>query len=142
MDGSNEASDARKSGRSSEEGGGGQPADTGVARQSDNQDGDEDGRPVSADIDKEKANSRGLLARAKGQRAYTIATGGSNELITAHRNDQITDAEAEEVAVALNAPGNTALQAAGLKALINGSKAIEAVNVMKAVMSVDQNADE
>tara|TARA_B110000503_G_scaffold56138_1_gene90035 strand:+ start:248 stop:583 length:336 start_codon:yes stop_codon:yes gene_type:complete len=111
-----------------------------VARQSDNQDGDEDGRPVSADIDKEKANSRGLLARAKGQRAYAIATGGSNELITAHRNDQITDAEAE--AVALNAPGNTALQAAGLKALINGSKAIEAVNVMKAVMSVDQNADE
>ena len=113
-----------------------------MARQSDNQDGDEDGRPVSADIDKEKANSRGLLGRAMGKRAYAIATDGSEELITAHRNDQITDAEAEAVAVALNAPGNTALQAAGLKALINGSKAIEAVNVMKAVMSVDQNADE
>ncbi len=117
-----------------------------MARQSDNQDGDEDGRPVSADIDKREANLRGLLSRSKGRRAYAIATDGSEELITAHRNDQITDAEAEAVAVAvavaLNAPGNTALQAAGLKALINGSKAIEAVNVMKAVMSVDQNADE
>ena len=115
-----------------------------MARQSDNQDGDEDGRPVSADIDKREANLRGLLSRSKGRRAYAIATDGSEELITAHRNDQITDAEAEAVAVAvaLNAPGNTALQAAGLKALKNGSKAIEAVNVMKAVMSVDQNADE
>ena len=87
---------------------------------------------------KEEANSRGLLARATGKRAYAIATGGSDELITAHRNDQITDAEAE--AVALNAPGNTALQAAGLKALIDGSKAIEAVNVMKAIEAVDPNA--
>ena len=89
-------------------------------------------------ITKEEAVSRGLLDRATGKRAYAIATDGSEELITAHRNDQITDTEAE--AVALNAPGNTALQAAGLKALINGSKAIEAVNVMKAVMSVDPNA--
>ena len=89
-------------------------------------------------ITKEEAVSRGLLGRATGKRAYAISTDGSEELITAHRNDQITDAEAE--AVALNAPGNTALQAAGLKALINGSKAIDAVNVMKAVMAVDQNA--
>ncbi|MBU98567.1 MAG: hypothetical protein CL429_05670, partial [Acidimicrobiaceae bacterium] len=89
-------------------------------------------------ITKEEANLRGLLSRSKGRRAYAIANSGSDELITAHRNDQITDAEAE--AVALNAPGNSALQAAGLKALINGSKAIDAVNVMKAVLSVDPNA--
>lgn len=68
-------------------------------------------------ITKEEAFSRGLLGRAKGKRAYAIATGGSDELITAHRNDTITDAEAE--AVSQNAPGNSALQAAGLKALIN-----------------------
>lgn len=89
-------------------------------------------------ITKEEALSRGLLARATGKRAYAIATDGSEELITAHRNDQITDAEAE--AVALNAPGNTTLQAAGLKALINGSKAIDAVNVMKAIEALDPNA--
>ena len=89
-------------------------------------------------ITKEEAVSRGLLGRATGKRAYAIATDGSEELITAHRNDQITDAEAE--AVALNAPGNTALQAAGLKALIDGSKAIEAVNVMKAIEAVGPNA--
>ena len=46
-------------------------------------------------ITKEEALSRGLLGRAKGKRAYAIVTGGSDELITAHRNDQITNAEAE-----------------------------------------------
>ena len=46
-------------------------------------------------ITKEEANLRGLLSRSKGQRTYTIANSGSDELIAAHRNDQITDSEAE-----------------------------------------------
>jgi hypothetical protein len=41
-------------------------------------------------IDRETANAKGLLARATGKRAYAIATDGSDELITAHRNDTIT----------------------------------------------------
>jgi hypothetical protein len=39
---------------------------------------------------KKEANLRGLLSKSKGRRAYTIATDGSDELITAHRNDTIT----------------------------------------------------
>jgi hypothetical protein len=46
-------------------------------------------------ITKEEAERRGLLARTKGQRSYAIAANGSDELITAHRNGTITDAEAE-----------------------------------------------
>jgi hypothetical protein len=46
-------------------------------------------------ITKEEANLRGLLSRSKGRRAYTIANSGSDELVTAHRNGTITDAEAE-----------------------------------------------
>jgi hypothetical protein len=86
-----------------------------------------------SEISKEEADSRGLLGRAKGQRAFEIADAGSPELVTAHRNDQVTDAQA--YAISLNAPSDSAVQAVGIKAAMDGKSTIDLVNLMKAVIS-------
>ncbi|NOS39094.1 hypothetical protein GTW72_14150, partial [Staphylococcus aureus] len=63
---------------------------------------------------KQEAESQGILARQTGKRAFTIATEGSDALITSHRNDQLTDEAATRIAEA--APRNEKLQAVGIKA--------------------------
>ena len=49
---------------------------------------------------RQAADARGLLARATGQRAYTIARQGTPELIAAHRADTVSDEAAYKIAQA------------------------------------------
>jgi hypothetical protein len=85
-------------------------------------------------IDRETAESRGLLARATGKRSFTIATQGSDELITAVRADQIGDEAA--FYVALNAPNDSRLQAVGINAINDGKSMNTAINMMQAVKAL------
>lgn len=80
---------------------------------------------------KQEAESQGILARQTGKRAFTIATEGSNSLVTAHRNDQLTDEAATRIAE--SAPRNEKLQAVGIKAIQDGKTIAVAENMVKAV---------
>lgn len=92
-----------------------------------------------AGIDRDTAESKGLLARATGKRSFTIATQGSDELIAAVRNDQIGDEAAYYVA--LNAPNDARLQSVGLKAIADGKSMNMAVNTMQAVKALAGESD-
>ena len=83
---------------------------------------------------KQEAESQGLLARQTGKRAFSIATEGSDALVTAHRNDQVTDEAATRIAEA--APRNESLQAVGIKAIQEGKTITVAENLVKAVKSM------
>jgi hypothetical protein len=90
-------------------------------------------------LDRETANARGLLARAPGKRAFSIANDGSDELITGVRADQIPDEAA--YLIAINAPGDARLQSVGIKAIADGKSAATAVNMMQAVRALAGEAD-
>lgn len=81
-----------------------------------------------------EAESRGLLARETGKRAYTIAHGGTESLLAVHRADQLSDDAAYRISSA--APGNERLQAVGIKAVQDGKSAAHAVNLMQAIGSL------
>ena len=85
-------------------------------------------------LTEEAALAEGILARATGRGAFTIATEGSDALITAHRNNRLSDEAAAGIAHA--APGNERLQAVGIKAKADGKSNAEAVNMVKAVRSM------
>ena len=85
-------------------------------------------------ITPQDAESRGLLARATGKRAFTVASQGSDELIAAVRNDQVPDEAA--YFIALNAPNDSRLQGVGLQAVMDGKSANIAVNTMQAVKAL------
>ena len=85
-------------------------------------------------IDRETADSRGLLARATGKRSFTIANQGSDELVAAVRGDQIGDEAAYYIA--LNAPSDPRLQGVGIKAVMDGKSMNTAVNTMQAVKAL------
>ena len=90
---------------------------------------------------KTEAESQGILARQTGKRAFTIATEGSDALITSHRNDQLTDEAATRIAEA--APRNEKLQAVGIKALQDGKSIAVAENMVKAVKTMtDETAQQ
>ena len=67
-------------------------------------------------IDRLAAEERGLLARAPGRSGWAIGRDGSDSLFTLHANQKISDAAAAAIATA--APGNEALQAVGMKAVL------------------------
>lgn len=81
-----------------------------------------------------EAESRGLLARATGRRAYAIASKGDAELVAAHRAGQVTDEQAVQIAQA--APNDQALQTLGMQRLQQGDTLTKAVNVMRAAKSI------
>jgi phospholipid N-methyltransferase len=83
---------------------------------------------------KQEAESQGILARQTGKRAFSIATQGSDALVTAHRNDQVSDEAATRIAEA--APRNESLQAVGIKAIQEGKTITVAENLVKAVKSM------
>lgn len=83
---------------------------------------------------KQEAESQGILARQTGKRAFSIATQGSDALVTAHRNDQVSDEAATRIAEA--APRNESLQAVGIKAIQEGKTIAVAENLVKAVKSM------
>lgn len=85
-------------------------------------------------ITRQEAESRGLLARSTGKRAFTIASEGTSELIAAHQADQITDEAA--VAIAQAAPNNEALQNLGMKLVLEGTSIQNAANMMRAATGV------
>ena len=82
-------------------------------------------------IGRATAEQRGLLARAIGKRAFTIANDGSPDLIAAHRAGTITDEAA--VAIAGAAPGDGSLQAVGIRAVLDGKTIGQAANTVRAV---------
>lgn len=83
---------------------------------------------------RQEAESRGLLARATGKRAYTIARSGTPELIAAHRVEAIKDEAA--VAIAQAAPNDKRLQALGMKMVQAGKPIHAAANSMRAVKAM------
>ncbi len=80
------------------------------------------------------AESRGLLARSKGRRAYAIASQGGGELIAAHRAGELSDEAAYQIAEA--APGDGRLQAVAMKQIQDGKTIANAVNTMRAVQAI------
>lgn len=85
-------------------------------------------------ISTQEAESRGLLARPTGRRAYDLANSGSPELIAAHRTDLLSDEAA--VRISTIAPGDARLQAVGIKAVQDGKSAANAANLMLAVKTM------
>jgi len=82
-------------------------------------------------ISKEKAESLGLLSRAKGRAGFSIANAGCAELFSAHCFGELSDKAAKAIAEA--APGNAAMQAAGIKAVIDGRGVRYAKNLVLAM---------
>jgi len=82
-------------------------------------------------LDRATAEQRGLLARSTGKRAYAIANDGSPELIAAHRAGAVGDEAA--VAIAGAAPGDSRLQAVGIRAVQDGKTIAQAANTVRAV---------
>ena len=87
-------------------------------------------------ISETEASKRGLLGRSPGKPAFAIAKNGSEELVGAHRADIINDAGAAAIANA--APGDSRLQAVGIKAIQEGKSPLAAVNIIKAVQEVSK----
>lgn len=87
-----------------------------------------------SEISQEEADKRGLLARSIGQRAFTIASKGSEELKTLHRNEIISDQAAADIASI--APNNGAMQAVGLRVLQEHKPLNNALNTIRAVMAL------
>jgi len=83
---------------------------------------------------REEAESSGVLARSTGQRAYSIATNGSSDLIAAHRADVLTDEAATRIAN--SAPKEDSVQALGMKLIQEGKSINNAVNMMQAVKAI------
>jgi hypothetical protein len=90
-------------------------------------------------LPQDEAESRGLLARSVGKRAFTIANEGSEELITALRNEAITDEGA--FVIAKNAPNDGRLQAVGIQAIQKGLGIGAAANKMQALKALAGEAD-
>jgi hypothetical protein len=90
-------------------------------------------------LDQDTAESRGLLARSTGKRAFTISNQGSDELIAGVRSDKVGDEAA--YLIALNAPNDSRLQSVGIKAIQEGKSASAAVNLMQAVKALAQESD-
>jgi hypothetical protein len=88
-------------------------------------------------IPEEEASARGLLGRAPGKPAFAIAKNGSEELVAAHRADIVSDAGAAAIANA--APGDSRLQAVGIKAIQEGKSPLAAVNLIKAVQTISKD---
>ena len=82
----------------------------------------------------QEAESSGVLARSTGQRAYSIATNGSSDLIAAHRADVLTDEAATRIAS--TAPKEASVQALGMKLIQEGKSITNAVNMMQAVKAI------
>jgi len=90
----------------------------------------------SIPVERSEATQRGLLQTAVGRDAYTIANAGSNELIASHNASQLTDQAATQIAQA--APKNGALQAVGMRMVMDGKSITQAVNTMAAVKLMQQ----
>lgn len=85
-------------------------------------------------LTKEEADAQGILARSTGQRAYSIATQGSDALVAAHASGELSDQAAAKIADA--APGNESLQAVGIKAIQDGKSIAIAENLVKALQTL------
>lgn len=83
---------------------------------------------------REEAESSGVLARATGKRAFSIATNGVSDLIASHRADLISDEAATQIAE--TAPQDAALQNLGMKAVMDGKSITNSINLMQAVKSM------
>jgi len=84
-------------------------------------------------LPKEDYESRGLLGRATGKRAYSVATEGTDELVSALNADKITGDDAYKISSA--APNDPRLQNLGLK-LAQTQKIQDVVNQVLAAKSM------
>ena len=90
-------------------------------------------------IDRDTADARGLLAREKGKRAFEVADSGADEVVAAHSNGQITDAQA--YTIAQTAPKDSRIQSVGLRAAGEGKTLADIANLMRAVQMTDTGAE-
>lgn len=84
-------------------------------------------------LQKEDYESRGLLDGKTGQRAYSVSTQGSDELVSALNADRITDEAAHKIVS--SAPGDARLQALGLK-LYDQKPLSQVVNIIEAAKTI------
>lgn len=91
-----------------------------------------------AGIENTEAESRGLLARAAQRQGWAIGTQASPAVFDLHQNGKLTDAQA--AALASTAPGNEALQRAGIAAMNRGTPIDVTVNLLKALALEAGNA--
>jgi hypothetical protein len=79
-------------------------------------------------LTEEEARARGLLDRAKGEAAWSLARLASNDLKALYRAGKIQEREA--VAIASAAPGDVGTQAIGIKSALAGKSAAFIRNLM------------
>lgn len=82
-------------------------------------------------LTKEDALARGLLGRSKGQAGFEIAHSASPEVFAAHRANLLSDQAA--LSIAITSPGNSPVQAVGLKLVNEGKSILLATNTMRSV---------
>lgn len=85
----------------------------------------------STGVSESDANSAGLLGRAKGRIGYAIARDASPDVFAAHSAGHLTSDAALSISQA--APGNSAVQAVGLKLVNEGKSILFATNMMRAL---------
>lgn len=95
----------------------------------------------SSEMDRETADARGLLDRAKGRSGFSIARDASPVLRDAHRAGLLTDDAA--LALSAAAPGSERLQALGMAVVNDGKSILMAANMMRSmeVMALDRAAE-
>jgi len=84
----------------------------------------------SSPVTEQQADTRGLLARAKGKAGFRIGRLGSEDTFSLHQSGKINDAQAEAIAAA--APGDAGAQAVGIRAALAGQSAAVVQNLIKA----------
>ena len=82
-------------------------------------------------ISEERAESRGLLGRAKGREGFRIAHDAVPELIAAHRAGLLSDDAA--LAISQTAPGSERLQVMGIAMVNDGKSILYATNMMRSL---------
>jgi hypothetical protein len=87
----------------------------------------------NAGIDQADAETRGLLARAKGKAGFSISQKASDDVFALHQSGKITDSQA--VGIAEAAPNNPGAQAVGVRAALSGKSAEYSAELIRAALS-------
>lgn len=90
-------------------------------------------------LSKEDYESRGLLDRATGKRAYAVAVQGVDDLIQALNAGKVSEDQAYRIASV--APNDSRLQSLGLK-LVNEKPTDQAINILQATKTIPTKTQE
>lgn len=87
-----------------------------------------------AKLSPEEASERGLMRDEKGQQGYAIGTHGSPEVFDGYMNGILSSKQAASIAMA--APGNEAVQRAGIKLAMSGTNVDQLPNAIKQLQQI------